>query len=146
MPLCVFPLIFTFSLFAPPVYSFPESLPLIPLLPLPQLDNTILPVFYYRGSYCLKNVDKDVGNDFLYESFPIRVFFFQEYLRTQYSNISIPASHRQVSLTIPAPTCDEGEVYLHLLTYKEDNTCTPTGVPFKLRNGYITLQAAHFSG
>ena len=53
----------------------------------------------------------------------------------------------QVTLTIPAPpppTPKKGK--LQILTYLEDNTCTPCTSPFKMYQGYISLQCWQFSG
>lgn len=51
----------------------------------------------------------------------------------------------QVTLTVPAPPAPKrGRV--HLLTYHEDNTCSPCTSPYKTYQGYISLQAWHFSG
>ena len=53
--------------------------------------------------------------------------------------------NHQVTLTIPAPpAAHRGST--HILTFRENNSCTPCSSQYKDHRGYITLQTWHFSG
>ncbi|XP_064651823.1 uncharacterized protein LOC135502736 [Lineus longissimus] len=53
--------------------------------------------------------------------------------------------NEQVALTIPAPpTPQRGK--LHVITYRDDNTCAPCSSGYRIINGYMTINAWHFSG
>ncbi|XP_014770924.1 leucine-rich repeat and death domain-containing protein 1 isoform X1 [Octopus bimaculoides] len=54
-----------------------------------------------------------------------------------------------ITINLPAPpTLEDNEVSgcLHVLTAKNDNTCTPFFRNYTLENGYITLQTYHLAG
>lgn len=51
----------------------------------------------------------------------------------------------QVTITIPSPALLH-RGHLHLVTYKDDNTCMPCLSSYQIHNGYISLQVWHFSG
>ena len=55
------------------------------------------------------------------------------------------AFNEQVTLTIPEPPgIHQGK--LHVVTYNDDNTCSPCTSSYKSYRGYVSLQAWHFSG